>query len=205
MWLGDTGGGIMIRLNGAAFRPSACALLLFCASALAQESDGISFEADSVSFDPRGNSVFTGLIVTDGTITISAAEGTATSKDGGNSLWELRAGLSIAIDAATLVADSGTLRSADGRFTEIELLGAPVTLEGKAGNEARQFRLTAGRIAYDGTSRVLQASEGTVFVSDGLEVRNCNWTYDLSDNSVQAVTETSSKCAVTVPLNRGTP
>ena len=105
----------MIRLNGTAFRPSACALLLFCATALAQQPDGISFEADSVSFDPRGSSVFTGLIVTDGTITISAAEGTATSKHGGNGLWELRAGLSIAIDAATLVADSGTLRSAEDR------------------------------------------------------------------------------------------
>jgi hypothetical protein len=136
-----TGGGIMIRVNGAAFRPSACALLFLCATALAQQPDGVSFEADSVSFDLR-------------------------------------------------------------RFTEIEFLGDPVTLEGTAGGEARKFRLTAGRIAYDGARQVLQASDGAVFASDGLEVRNCSWTYDLSDKSVHAVAETSSKCTATVVLNR---
>jgi hypothetical protein len=140
--------------------------------------------------------------VTDGAVTISAGEGTTTSQDGDNGLWELRAGLHIAIDAATLAADSGTLRFADSRFTEIEFLGDPVTLEGTAGGEARKFRLTAGRIAYDGARQVLQASDGAVFASDGLEVRNCSWTYDLSDKSVHAVAETSSKCTATVVLNR---
>jgi lipopolysaccharide export system protein LptA len=205
IWFGHTGGGIMIRVNGAAFRPSACALLFLCATAPAQQPGGVSIEADSMSFDGQGNSVFKGLTVTDGTFTISAEEGTTTSQNGGSGLWELRAGLRIAIDAATLAADSGTMRAAGGRFTEIEFLGAPVTLEGTAGGDSRQFRLTAGRIAYDGTRGVLQASEGVVFVSDGLEVRNCNWTYDLSDKSVQAVAETASKCAATVALKRETP
>ena len=137
----------MIRVNGAAFRPSACALLFLCATALAQQPDGVSFEADSVSFDLRGSSVFTGLTVTDGAVTISAGEGTTTSQDGDNGLWELRAGLHIAIDAATLAADSGTLRFADGSIVTIASVEG---LEGTAGGEARKFRLTAGRIAYDG-------------------------------------------------------
>ena len=111
-------------------------MLFLCATVLAQQPDGVSFEADSVSFDLRGSSVFTGLTVTDGAVTISAGEGTTTSQDGDNGLWELRAGLHIAIDAATLAADSGTLRFADSRFTEIELRGDPVTLEGTAGGEA---------------------------------------------------------------------
>lgn len=194
----------MIRANGAAFRPSACALLFLCATALAQQPAGVSFEADFMSFDLRGSSVYKNLTVTDGAVTITAAEGTATGQDGDNGLWRLRAGLSIAMDAATLSADSGTLRSADGRFTEIEFLGDPVTLEGTAGSEARHFRLTAGRIAYDGARQVLQASEGAVFISDGLEVRNCSWTYDLSNKSVQAVAETSDKCRATVALKRDT-
>lgn len=190
--------------NRVAYRTSAFALLALCATAIAQEPDGVSFEADSVSFDLRGSGgVYTGLTLTDGTINISAAEGT-TSANGDNRLWELRGGLRIAVDMATLAAERGTLQSADGRFTEIELLGEPVTLEGLAGGEQRQFRLTAGRIAYDGTRRVLTMSEGAVFVSDGLEVRNCSWTYDLTDKSVQAIAETSSKCRATVAMKRGT-
>ena len=62
----------MIRVNGAAIRPSACALLFLCATALAQ-TDGVSFQAAAMSFDLRGNSVYTALTVTDGTLTISAA------------------------------------------------------------------------------------------------------------------------------------
>jgi lipopolysaccharide export system protein LptA len=180
-------------------------LLFLCATVLAQQPDGVSFEADSVSLDARGSSVFTGLTVADGTVTLNAAEGTTTGEDGDSRLVDLRGGLTIAIDTATLAADSGTLRIADGRFTELELLGDPVTLEGTAGGESRQFRLTAGRIAYDGARRVLQVSDGAVFVSDGMEVRNCSWTYDLSDKSVQAVAETSSKCTATVALKRETP
>jgi lipopolysaccharide export system protein LptA len=193
----------MIQVSGAAYRLSAFALLISCATALAQQPDDVSFEADSVFLDLRGGgSVFAGLTVTDGTITINAAEGTTTSVNGDNGVWELRGGLRAAIDTTTLTAGSGTLRFADGRFTEIELRGDPVTLEGSVGGESRQFRLTAGRITYDGTGRVLTVSEGAVFVSDGLEVRNCSWTYDLSDRSVQAIAETSGKCIATVTMNR---
>ena len=143
----------MSQVNRAAYRLSAFVLLILCATALAQRPDGVSFEADSVSLDLRGSgSVFTGLTVTDGTITINAAEGATTSDNG--DLWELRGGLRVALDTATLTADRGTLRLADGRLSEIELLGDPVTLDGPVGGESRQLRLTAGRIAYDGTRRV---------------------------------------------------
>ena len=191
----------MIQVNGAAYRLSVFVSLILSATASAQQPDGVSLEADSVSFDLRGGgSVYTGLTVTQGTITINAAEGAITSDNG--DLLELRGGLRVAIDAATLTADRGTLRFADGKLTEIELLGDPVTLDGPVGGQSRQLRLTAGRIAYDGTRRVLRVSEGVVFVSDGLEVKNCSWTYDLSDKSVQAVAEGSSKCTATVAMNR---
>lgn len=188
----------MIQVNGTVYRLSAFMLLISCA--VAQEP-GVSFEADSVSLDLRGTgNIFTGLTVTDGSITINAAEGESTGDN--RDFWELRAGLRVAIDTATLTADSGTLRFADGKFTEIKLLGDPVTLEGLVGSEKRQFRLAAGRIEYDGTRRVLRVSEGAVFVSDGLEVRNCSWTYDLSERSVEATAETTGRCVATVATSR---
>lgn len=191
----------MFQMNGTTLRLSGCSLLVCCATALAQQPDGFSFDADSVSLDLRGRGrVFTGLTVTDGTITIDAAEATTTGDS--SDAWELRNGLRITIDVVTLIADSGTLRVADGEITAIELLGDPVTLDGPVGGEPRQLRVTAGRIAYDGMLRVLTASDGAVFVSDGLEVKNCNWTYDLSDQSVHATAETSSKCRATAAVNR---
>jgi lipopolysaccharide export system protein LptA len=182
--------------------PTGFMFFLLCATALAQQPDGISLDADSVSLGLRGTgNVFTGLTVTDGSVTINAAEGKSTGDNG--DLWELRGGLSVASDTVTLTAESGTIRVADGKFTAIELLGDPATLDGPVGDESRQLHLTAGRIAYDGMRRVLTVSEGAVFVSDGLEVRNCSWTYDLSDKSVQSrAEETSGKCQATVEMNR---
>lgn len=145
--------------------------------------------------------MFAGLAVTDGAISVNAAEGTTTS-EGNDGTWDFRGGLRITIDAATLTADRATLRYVDGRFTYVELLGEPVTLDGLAGSGSRSFRWTAGRITFDGAKRVLAASEGAVFTSEEMEVRNCRWTYDLSDKSVQGVGETDRKCTAAVVLNR---
>ena len=73
----------------------------------------------------------------------------------------------VIIDAATLTADSGTLRYTGGKFTQVELLGTPVTLAGLTGS--RPFRLTAGRISYDGQG-LLSASGDAVFASNGMEI-----------------------------------
>jgi lipopolysaccharide export system protein LptA len=178
-------------------------LLILNATALAQPPDRVSLDAEFVSLDLRGNdSVFSGLTVTDGTVTVNAAEGTTINDGDGNGRWDLRRGLGIVFDTATLTADRGTLRFADGKLTEIELRGDPVTLDEPGDGESRQFRLAAGRIAYDGTQRLLRASDGVVLLSDGLEVKNCSWTYDLSDKTVEATAETTDKCTASVPINR---
>jgi lipopolysaccharide export system protein LptA len=178
-------------------------LLILDATALAQPPDRVSLDAEFASLSLQGNdSVFSGLTVTDGTVTVNATEGTTTSDGAGNGLWKLRRGLRIVFDTATLTADSGTALFADGKFTEIALLGDPVTLDEPGEGELRQFRLTAGRITYDGTQRVLSAAENVVFLSDGLEVKNCSWTYDLSGNTVEATAESSDKCTASVPINR---
>lgn len=196
----------MIRVSEAAYRRSAFVVLVSCATALAQPPEqGVSVEADSVSFG-RGGSVYTGLTVTDGTVTINAAEGTTTSGNSDDGVLDFRRGLRITIDLATLSADSGTLRFADGGITQVELRGDPVTLDASTGSGARPFHLTAGRISYDGALRVLTASEGAVFASDGMEVRNCSWTYDLSDKSVQGLAETDSKgCTASIAKRASVP
>ena len=178
----------------------ALALVGPCSTALAQQP-AVSLEAESVSLNLQGGgSVYTGLTLTDGVVTIDAAEGVNTSANEG--LWELR-GLRIALETVTLTADTGTLRLAGGKVAELELIGGPATLDGTVGGDSRQLRLTAGRIAYDAARRVLRVSESAVFASDGLEVRDCSWTYDLSDKSVEAIPEGTSKCVATVTLDTG--
>jgi hypothetical protein len=193
----------IVRAGEAAWRCSSSAVLIACATAWAQGPErGVSFEADSAYLDLRsGGSVFKGLAVTDGVISVVAAEGTTTS-EGDDAVWHFRAGLSITIDVTTVTADSGTFRYVDGRFTEFELLGAPLTLDGSTRTGSRPFRLTGRRISYDGARQLFTASEGVVFASNGMEIRNCSWTYDLAHKSVQGLAEGERKCTADVVVNR---
>src|SRR5882672_11760313 len=104
-------------------------VVMSCTGAAAQQaSRDVSFEADSVSLDLQGgNSVFKGLTVSDGTLMIYAKEGTTTRSERGDGVWEFRGGLRLTVDTATLTANRGTLRFADGRFVQAELLGDPAT------------------------------------------------------------------------------
>ena len=191
----------MTQWREAGYRWSAWAALISCATAFAQQPEqGVSFEADSVSVR-SGSSVFAGLTVTDGAISIDAAEGTTTSQ-GDDGVWDLRGGLRISIDVAILTADSGSLQFAAGTFTQVELLGEPVTLDALAGSGSRPFHLIAGRISFDGAQRVFTASQGAIFSSNGMEIRNCRWTYDLADKSVQGLAEPDTKCNANVVVNR---
>ena len=192
-----------VRVSEGGPRWGALLAIISCVDAFAQQPEqAVSVEADSVFLDlQRGGNVFTGLTVTDGAVSIDAAEGVRTS-EGDDGVWDFRAGLRVTIDVATLTADSGTLRDTGGKFTQVELLGAPVTLDGAAGSPPRPFRLTAGRISYDEAHRVLTASEGALFASDGLEVRDCRWMYDLSERSVTGVAEGDRKCAASVVVDR---
>jgi lipopolysaccharide export system protein LptA len=188
----------MVRPSKAAPYRWGVFVLVASTTAFAQQPEqGVSVEADSVSFDlGKGVSVYTRLAVTDGVVNVDAAEGTTTS-EGANGIWDFRNGLRITIDAATLTAESGTLRYTDGRFTQVELLGTPVTLDGSTGSGSRPFRLTAGRISYDGQG-LLTASNDAVFASNGMQIRNCSWIYDLSDKSVQGLAEADRKCTADV-------
>ena len=62
--------------------------------------------------------------------------------------------------------------------------------------------LKAARDLWPGFAPVEIARDGAVFVSDGLEVRNCSWTYDLSERSVEATAETTGRCVATVATSR---
>ena len=188
----------MVRPSTAVSNRCGALVLIASATAFAQQPEqGVSVEADFVSFDlRRGGSVYTGLAVTDGIVKVDAAEGTITS-EGAAGVWDVRNGLRMTIDAATLIADSGTLRYTGGKFTQVELLGTPVTLAGLTGS--RPFRLTAGRISYDGQG-LLSASGDAVFASNGMEIRNCSWTYDLFKKSVQGLPQADRKCIASMPL-----
>jgi lipopolysaccharide export system protein LptA len=186
----------MIHNGWPIFGLSALGLVMSWTAGLAQQPERtISFEAESASFDlRRGNSVFRRLSVSDGSVTIHAAEGTTTGNEANSGTLSFWDGVRVTINAGTLTADSGVFRFSEGQLGQGELVGDPVAFETRGEADDAAFHGTAGRIEYDGAQRTLSASDGASLTFGGTELTNCNWTYNFDDESAAAVAEGDGTC-----------
>lgn len=161
----------------------------------------VSFEAESVFYDARkGSSVYKGLSVSDGTVSISANEGVATRNERDEGTLEFSGAVEVTFESSVVSADSATFRFAAGRLTEGEVIGRPAEFETSATEGPRSIRGTAGRISYDRSQGVLSARDGVSFAYDATTVRNCNWTYSLNDGAFSVFSADDAKCAVSVAV-----
>ena len=164
-----------------------------------QDADrDLAFEAASVAFDENGGSVFRQLRVTDGTISITASEGTLTESKGAERTLQFVGSVEIQFARAMLSADRATFRFADGQLTEGEMIGSPLAFETAPTENRTAFHGTAGRIFYDRSKGVVTAGEGASFAYANMRVRNCNWTYSLTDGTYSAVANDEDKCVASI-------
>ena len=177
-------------------------LLVTCAAAVGQQSPReLTLAADSMSVDLQsGSSVYKGLLLSDGTVSIEAAEGTsAVSAKSGQ--WRLRGGVKITFDGAVVSADNADFQFSAGRITAGEVLGNPVTFTGSAADDA-DVQGTADRIVYDGLTGMLSASGNTSFVWEGQTVDNCDWIYRLNEKMASWVSDSDGKCVMRIAVQR---
>jgi lipopolysaccharide export system protein LptA len=178
----------------------AFAVATVAAAAGQETSPDVSVEADSVFFDARGNSVFSDLSVSDGTVSIRAREGVATRSELEAGTWQFKGEVEITFATAMLLADSATFRFAAGRLIEGEVLGRPAAFEASPAEGRMPFSGTAGFISYDRSRGLLTAREGATFAYDDTQVRNCNWTYSLSDGAFSGFANDDDKCVVSIAV-----
>ena len=112
---------------------------------------------------------------TDGSVSISAAEGRRLAGDDVIEEWSLTGNVVLNVDAAVARADSARVRFSSGQFVLGELVGEPVSIENPG---VDPFLGSANRIAYDDAAGVFSAT-GNASFSVGTQEVHCDWVYDV--------------------------
>lgn len=174
-----------------------CALLAL--GAAAQPEPGTaprSFTAgfDSLSLDLRSNrSIYTNVRLTDGNVTITAAEGTTDETSFEDSQWQFAGGVSISVDSTTLRAGSASFLFRNGALERGELAGEPVELTDFLEDRQLTVRGTAERIVFDNETRTAALYGQATLALGANEYSGCDLIYHLEEKTFNSG---SAECPV---------
>ena len=193
--------------HNAVHRPLAAVLLgalLACSAAAApyDREAPINLEAASSDFDYRNNTlVFEQIRITQGQLTVEAAEANATGLEFSNAQWTLKGDVRIAVPDGKLAANDAVVSFRDNQIARAEVRGKPATFEQrlKEGNQLAQGRADA--IEYDVRNGTVQLS-GDAWLSDGQnEIRGSTLIYDIARQRVAANPGATDPGGVRITIN----
>ena len=179
----------------------AAALLCDSNALMAQDSataDTFSLKCGELSLDLRSNgSVCANVQISDGTISISAAEGTADETSFQNSEWQFTSNVRIAFQTTVILADHAIFNFSNNELIFGELTGTPVELQDFVPEQNADVRGTAESVSYDnrdGTARM--QGEATLALGEN-EYFGCDLVYNLNEKTINSG---SADCGVTVRI-----
>jgi len=173
-------------------------LLLVAGAPGAQQSEEArrQFTAgfDSLSLDLRSNqSIYTNVRITDGYVTIQAAEGAADETSFENSQWKFDGGVSINVETAEMIAISATFVFENGELASGELTGTPVEITDFIEEQQAAVRGTAERIVFDNRAQTAALYGRSTLTLGANEYSGCDLVYHLTEKTFNSG---SSECGV---------
>ena len=178
--------------NAVRRRPLALALLgalLACGAAAApyDTQAPINLEAASSDFDYRNNTlVFKRVRITQGQLTVEAAEANATGLEFANASWTLKGDVRITVPDGKLTANDAVVSFRDNQIARAEVRGKPASFEQRLKESGQLARGRADTIEYDVRNGTVQLA-GQAWLSDGQnEIRGSKLIYDIARQRVAA-------------------
>lgn len=169
-----------------AIQASGALALLLSAQAFPQDATVEAACPGGLSGNARTNeTVCVNLRITDGTNVISADEGRTLefgSADG-NEEWRLTGNVTITFGTTEIRADSASFEFENGEVVRGELDGAPVVMTDFVEERGISITGETRRISLDKISGELRLRGESLLVADTNEVRGCDFTYNLNDQS----------------------
>jgi lipopolysaccharide export system protein LptA len=149
---------------------------------------------DSLSLDLRSNkSIYTNVRITDGSVTITAAEGSTDETSFEDSQWQFAGGVSITVASAVLRAESATFLFRNGALLHGELDGGPVEISDFVAEQQLTVRGTADHILFDNTTQTAALNGRATLALGANEYSGCDLVYHLSEKTFNSG---SSECGV---------
>ena len=193
--------------NAVRRRPRVLALLgslLACGAAAAPYNTQapINLEAASSDFDYRNNTlVFKRVRITQGQLTVEAAEANATGLEFANASWTLKGDVRITVPDGKLTANDAVVSFRDNQIARAEVRGKPASFEQRLKESGQLARGRADTIEYDVRNGTVQLS-GDAWLSDGQnEIRGSTLIYDIARQRVAANPGATTPGGVRITIN----
>jgi len=193
--------------HNSAHRPLSAALLgvlLACGASAApyDKQAPINLEAASSDFDYRNNTlVFRQIRITQGQLTVEAAEASATGLEFSNAQWILKGDVRITVPDGKLAASDAVVSFRDNQIARATVRGAPASFEQRLKENDQLARGRADVIEYDVRNGTVQLS-GDAWLSDGQnEIRGTMLIYDIARQRVAANPGATEPGGVRITIN----
>ena len=162
----------------------------------------INLEAASSDFDYRNNTlVFRRIRITQGELTVEAAEANATGLEFANASWTLKGDVRITMPDGKLAANDAVVSFRDNQIARAEVRGTPASFEQRLKESGQLARGRADAIEYDVRNGTVQLS-GDAWLSDGQnEIRGSTLIYDIARQRVAANPGATAPGGVRITIN----
>jgi lipopolysaccharide transport protein LptA len=157
------------------------------AAAAAASTEPINLEAASSDFDYRnGRLQFKRVRITQGDMSVEAAEASATGLEFENSEWRFNGDVKIKVRGGELESSEATVAFRDNEIVRARAVGGPARFRQVSDDPKKRAQGHASTIEYDVGASTVQLN-GAAWLTDGQnEIRGATLVYDIGRERVRA-------------------
>lgn len=174
----------------------AAAAAMLPAASIAQEPDPqlpIMLDADATEYDGRNSMLmFTGLRLTQGSLSIQADHGRATQPDFEDSVWQFAGGVVIDVENGHMEAETADLKFSGHQLELATITGSPATFEMQRPDSDVSTYAEAGKVRYDFEAGIVEFSENAVIIEGCNQISSNYLVYNISEQRINAQSDADS-------------
>ena len=147
----------------------------------------MDIDANNTTFDGKNSMIiFSGLRLTQGTVSIQADEGRATRMELEDSTWQFSGNVVIDIGAGRIECDSADLFFDDFRLQRAVVTGSPAVYDLKRAGSEDITHGEAGRLNYDVGAGIIEFSEQATITEGGNQISSNMLVYNIAEQRINA-------------------
>jgi lipopolysaccharide transport protein LptA len=147
----------------------------------------MDIDANNTTFDGKNSMIiFSGLRLTQGTVSIQADEGRATRMELEDSTWQFSGNVVIDIGAGRIECDSADLFFDDFRLQRAVVTGSPAVYDLKRAGSEDITHGEAGRLNYDVGAGIIEFSEQATITEGGNQISSNMLVYNIAEQRIKA-------------------
>ena len=147
----------------------------------------VEIYAENTTFDGKtGTTIYRGLQLKQGSISIEAEEGRATLRGPTEGEWQFNGNVSIVVDNGRIECETAHLVFEESILTQATVTGMPATFELQREDANDVTRASGGRLEYDVRRGIIEFSDDAMITEAGNEIASHYLLYNINERRIDA-------------------